>query len=477
MATPRFLSPAPDDVDLSAVRVGAQMLGLPLLPQGETISRVLEAKDADGFPLYPQVGLLVPRRAAKTTTCWAVTLGRCATIPGYRAVVTAQDGTRARQRFREVARSLEAAGFEDGVGTIRWANGSERLEFANESHLWVVPPSAGAFRGEAADLMFFDEAGELDPVHSEDLLTGALPLMDTRPQGQVIVAGTPAKVRAGLLWDTLDEGRRGEPGAGVVEYSIADDEATVLYPEGPEGPAVLNEDALRRVHPGVGTLTTMAKMQQRFAKMDLPSFEREYFCRFPFDATVSALDPLKWANAEVAPLPRPERFGVAWDVAPDGSAAAVCVGWRDDDGTAFLGVLEYRSGVSWLAGYVHGLCQRHRGLSVRFDAIGANHGPSAEMARMKGIALVPGTWREAQAAAQRLADDLKAGRLRHFGQSSLTVAAEGAVWRQTDGGQMFGRKSSASDVSPLVAASLALWQFDSTPKRQPVRITSSHRAA
>ena len=474
MAAPRFCSGVEGDPDLGPARIGARMMGFELTPQGETVARVLESVDSDGMPTWPQVGLLIPRRATKTTTCWSVVLGRCATIPGYRVVTTAQDGTRARQKFREVARSLEAAGFEDGIGTIRWANGSERLEFENGSVLWVVPPASGAFRSEAADAMFFDEAGELDPVKSEDLLAGALPLMDTRPRGQVIVAGPPAKVRAGLLWDMLEEGRRGEPGAGIVEYSISDDETTVLWPDGPEGDPVLDEEALRRVHPGVGTLTTMAKMRQRFAKMDLPTFEREYFCRFPFDASVSAIDPKVWAGAAVAVLPRPERFGVAFDVAPDGSAAAVCAAWRDEAGMAHVGVLEHRSGASWLSAFVHGLVKRYR-VPIRYDAIGANHGPAAEMSRLRspGVDLVSCGWKDAQAASQLLVDNLKAGALFHFDQKSLNAAAEGAAWRQTDGGQMFARKGSSSDVSPLVAAALALWQFDSMPKRQAVRISSS----
>lgn len=435
------------------------MLGFDLTPQGETIAGVLEARDADGFPAFGQSAVLVPRRAAKTTSIWSVLLGRCATIPDYRVVTTAQDGTRARRKFREMARALEARGFD---GKIRWANGDEALEFANGSLLWVVAPHAGAFRSEAADCMLFDEAGELDPVRSEDLLAGALPLLDTRPMGQAIIAGTPAKSRAGLLWDTLAEGRRGDDGAGIVDYSIRDEEPAVLYPDGPDGEAVLNEDVLRRVHPGIGTLTTMARMAQRFRKMDLPTFEREYLCRFPFDATSSAIDLGAWKAAAVPVLPRPERFGLAFDVAPDGSSAAVCAAWRDEDGLAYLGVLEHRQGVSWLAGYVAGLAKRFR-VPVRYDGIGANHGPAADVDRLRGVRLVSGTAKEAQASAQRIVSELADERLRHFDQSSLTAAAQGAAWRQSEGGRYFARKASTADITPLVAASLALWQFDSQP--------------
>lgn len=468
-AVPTHLSTVPEGTSIEAALVGSRMLGFDLTPQGAAMASVLEAKDEDGLPLFPQVAGLVPRRAAKTTTVWSVLLGRLVTIPGYRVVTTAQDGTRARRKFREMARTLEARGFEDGVGNIRWANGDEALEFDNGSLLWVVAPHAGAFRSEAADAMLFDEAGELDPVRSEDLLAGALPLLDTRPMGQAIIVGTPAKYRAGLLWDTLAEGRRGDPGAGIFDWSIRDEEESVLWPDGADGEAVLNREVLRRVHPGIGVLTTMARMEQRFRKMDLPTFEREYLCRFPFDASSSAIDLEAWHSSAIPELPRPERFGLAYDVAPDGSSAALCAAWRDEDGNAVLGVLEHRQGVSWLARAVHTLARKYN-VPVRYDAIGANHAPAQEIDRMRGVRLVSGNAKEAQAAAQRMVSALADGNLRHFDQKSLTSAAEGAAWRQAEGGRYFARKASANDIAPLVAASLALWEFDQTPERRPITI-------
>ena len=83
------------------------------------------------------------------------------------------------------------------------------------------------------------------------------------------------------------------------------------------------------------------------------------------------------------------------------------------------------------------------------------------------------TAKDAQAATQSFVSNLVDGKLRHFDQASLTAAAEGAAWRQSEGGRYFARKASANDIAPLVAGALALWQFDLTPARQPVRIHSS----
>ena len=60
------------------------------------------------------------------------------------------------------------------------------------------------FQQEAFDLVLCDEAGELDPEKAEALLAGILPTLDTRPTAQIVVAGTPGEVRAGLLWTRLE---------------------------------------------------------------------------------------------------------------------------------------------------------------------------------------------------------------------------------------------------------------------------------
>lgn len=442
------------------------MLGMPLTPQGVKVARLLEARRGEGAR-YQTAVVQMPRRAAKTTSIWSVLIGRAATRPGYRCVVTAQSGTIASSIILEHGQILESRGYrEDGTLRLYRNQGRERIEFANGSRIWVVPPAEGAVRSAAADDIVIDEAGEHDGRKGVDFLNAVRPLQDTRgPLAQLIVAGTPGRSRSGMFWDLLEQGRSGKDrDLGILDYSAQDH-------DDPE-----DERVWRRVHPGIGTLTTLATIRKRRLAMDAPAFAREYLCLWPPDASTSAIDLARWSAGEVAVLPRPERFGVAFDVALDGSSAALCAAWRDDDGTAYVGVLEHRQGVSWLPKAAHDVSRRFR-VPVRYDAIGANHGPAEEIGRLRGVQLVAGGAKDAQGAAQRIVSELADGRLRHFGQSSLTAAAEGAAWRQSEGGRYFARKASTADVCPLVAASLALWQFDQNPARQSLQIVSSTRRA
>lgn len=461
-AVPLHLSPTPVGVDITAARVGAELLGLPLTPQGEVIARVLEARKEGGErPLFRRVGVQVPRRSTKSTTIWATILGRCATLPSHRVVVTAQDRTRAANAMKEVMRTLDARYPEDVRDfKLRWSSGGESIEFPNGSRIWCVSPKPSAFRGEAADTMLFDEAGELDPEESADLVAGALPLMDTRPLGQVIIAGTPARTRAGLLWDTLEAGRAGKPGIGVVEYAATDaDDPT-------------DEDVWWRVHPGLASgLTDIDIIRERFETMPLPQFCTEYLGMWTQDPGAFAIDPADWELGAGAHADRPEHFALGFDVQIDGSSAAVVAAWRDGTGRAHVEVLEHRKGTEWLPRFVHDLVKRHR-VTCAYDAIGANHEPAEVLLRQPGIPvrMKRMTMQDTVGAAALLSREVAGGNLHHPDDASLNDAVSRATWRQGGrGGRLFGRRRPGDDITCLVAASLALWTFDGVkPQTRPL---------
>ncbi len=54
-------------------------------------------------------------------------------------------------------------------------------------------------------------------------------------------------------------------------------------------------------------------------------------------------------------------------------------------------------------------------------------------------------------------DELAAGRLRHGGQPELTAAVRAGTQRPAGGAQVWDRRGAVIDVSPLTAATLALW--------------------
>lgn len=485
-AHPRHFSDVPPDTDISDTEAGAVALGLPMTPQGRNEALLFGALDDEGGSLYKTCVVQMPRRATKSTTIWATIIGRALRRPGYKAVVTAQSGTVASSLLLEHGELLEANGYAgykrkeldeaEGNGTMRVLRngGREKLEFANKSVILVVPPTAAAVRSKAADDIVIDEAGEFEGNKGEEFMTGVLPLMDTRGErAQLIIAGTPATMRSGMFWELLEAARAGDDDyLGILDYSASDEEYASLNPQ--EWDKLTDEEkdyerALwRRVHPGPsaikddGTpLTSMRTLERRRTQMTFPKFAREYLCLWPTDASVKAMDMEQWAKM-ARPTPfMPDKFAFAFDCAPDGSSAAIVAAWREENGDAWLEVIDHRMGTDWLVSVIRDISatQPH---PVAYDRIGANMDAALRLeslrpqVRSEGLHYVKGVV-PAEAAFVR---ELREGRLRHSGQVSLTEALDGATWRVLEGARLWGRKASSSDLCPAVAAALALHYYD-----------------
>jgi len=485
---PRYVSEVPGDTDISATLAGAELMGLPLTPQGCVLAGVLEAKsgefDAFGRPVphFDEVTIELPRRATKTTIIQMTLLGRCASIENYRVVSTAQDGTRASQFFMNMVRMIEARlwrlysgeGLTEqqmltkiGVKQIYKSQGREYIEFLNGSRWWVCKPESGALRGEAADVMWFDEAGELNPETSDDLMAGALPLMDTRDLGQVIISGTPGLVRAGMFWEYLEKGRLDPVENGIVdwcgeEYDDPTDEATWW-----------------RIHPGLAAgLTTIAKLRKRFDKMTLQQFVREYLCIWPADRTVSALDKQKWAAGLVPPiafeqLPAGVPWAAAYECHMDGLSGSIMAGWWQD-GVAHMQVMEHRAGVDWMPTALAQFFKAHPDVDMVYDAIGQNTVVAQQLAGMPRVntrKLRAMPMREVSAAASMTAGAVDTGNMRAGESKSLTLGVESANWRFSGENRFFGRKNAQVCISGIIGGSLAVFTASGLkPKVQRRRI-------
>ena len=144
--------------------------------------------------------------------------------------------------------------------------------------------------------------------------------------------------------------------------------------------------------------------------------------------------------------------------AHDQSAAAVgLAGWRPD-GLLHVEVADYRPGTSWVAPWLIDRVAKHDPQAVVIDD--ASHEGSVikdlEAARIE--VMKPHAKGVAEAYADFVEDATDSKTLRHRGQADLNDALAIAVPRDVgDGGQAWGRRKSAGDISPLVAVTNAAW--------------------
>jgi hypothetical protein len=469
---PRHISGG-GDTDRDAFLVGARAMGL--------VGRRLELKPHQ--LLVPEVldaghefnGVLMPRRSTKSTTLIAWMVGRCLTREDYlSAYIYATTAKKARTRFmQDIVPMLERT-FQDAATRpfkiIRSA-GMERLEFQNGSVFAILAPKGDDLRSEAWDLIVVDEAGEALPDLTEELMSAALPTMDTRRGAQFVAAGTAGKYRKGnLLWDTLEGGRTGT--AGILEYA-ADDLLTADDVDAWDQMIPI----LEACHPGLASgLTTIETLESRFQKMRRSLFLGEYASIFGDQGGGSSIiSPAKWAEAEIPfvmayPDP-PERFGLAISVTPGLTAGAVVAAWRDRQGIAHLLLLEHHEGIRWMAKRTTELARKYR-VPITHDNFGSVMVVVEEMHQMAPRPrLEPQTTRGTTVAAGKLVEQIETGMVRHYAQAPLTSAALAAKKRSVGPkAWAFGRKDLEDDIAAIEAASLALRAFDELPQRTSLRV-------
>ena len=146
---------------------------------------------------------------------------------------------------------------------------------------------------------------------------------------------------------------------------------------------------------------------------------------------------------------------LAFDVAPDRRTAIVAAG-RNEQGRLLVEVIHNGPGTGWVTERLVELYAKHEIEEIVCDG----YGPSAAIARkaddagIKVRRLDAGQYGQACGA---FVDAVGEGTLRHLGQDELAAAIRGAKARPLVDRWAWSRTKSSVDISPLVAATLALW--------------------
>lgn len=429
--------------------------------------------------------VLVPRRSSKSTSAIAVGVGRAAHRDDYRVgVFTLTSGKAGRSRFlKDVAPHVERLYPTKIDRPFRLSRiaGMEGLMFPNGGSIhWLS--TLDDIRGEAFDFLLLDEAGEpADPAYVSEVLSAALPTMDTRPGAQLVALGTAGRYREGnLLWEALELGRNGI--GGIVEYAapdgLTDSELDDWEPtaENPEGRV---RELVEVTHPGVNTLTTLDSIRENFHSLGAEKFGREYLGIFGIIGDTSGvIDATKWAEAgSGAELPTPPAdFQLAFSTHPDQISGSVMAAWRDRSGRAHLQLLEHKKNITWMGATLKQISRKYQ-KPVVYDS----GSPGAqlimdELARARPRPRTdPHGFMDVKKAAALLVEEIVRGNLTHYRQPELDNAARRAVKRSggSANGWAFGRgKDYNLDITPIEAGALALLAYDLAKKPERSRAPS-----
>jgi hypothetical protein len=148
-----------------------------------------------------------------------------------------------------------------------------------------------------------------------------------------------------------------------------------------------------------------------------------------------------------------------FDVSPDRSSACVSVAGRRDDGLGHVEVMEHKRGTGWLVDWLVDRAATHQPAVILYE----EKSPAASLVtelEEKGVTVEPVNSSELAKACGNFYDAVEDRTVRHLGTNELVTAIRGVAKRPLGEAWAWSRKTSTTDITPLVSCTLALWGLD-----------------
>lgn len=470
-AVPRWATkrtPSRPSFGKQAAELTSYYLGRDFMPwQRQVVDVALEIDPETNLPAYRTVVLTVPRQSGKSTLLLSVFLQRCMSAfwsstgrpggtPGrQRCIYTAQTQKDARSKWEEdYVADLEASDRLRKRFSVYRGSGREAIKWPNGSQIGISASTEKAAHGKVLDLPVVDEAF----AQVDDRLDQAfVPAMSTRKQAQlwiVSTAGTPeslylkAKVEAGR--QLVEKGTAS--GLAYFEWSAPDD----VDPD--------DEDAWQLCMPALGHTIDLSVVRAARQSLSTSEFRRAYLNQWvDRHAGDRVIDVDTWNRLHDPESTAGKRLVLALDVALDRSMSAVCAAGRRADGLTHVQVVRHDRGTDWVVPYAAQLAEQAGAIAVVLDPSGPAGSLIPELLERGIEPRVTGARDMAQACGA-FYDDAIHGRLRHRRQPPLEQALGAARKRELGDAWAWGRKQSASDITPLVGVTLAHWGVATAPE-------------
>lgn len=399
-------------------------------------------------PAYRDLTLSVGRRAGKTFAVFVYVLTGMMAYRGRRAWFTQQDRSFARLTLTDEWKPMLA---ESALGRdvrVRESNGSESVSIpANNSVLRLFAPTPASLHSAAGDAIVFSEGWAHRLERGLELERAARPLTATRPYAQIIYESAAGDVDSTWWLRWLERGRdaaAADIGHGLAHYEWTLD-GTGLAPDDPA--------SWHQVHPGG---IDLAYLRQEFDH-DADQFARAWLNQTDRTGTASSpidLDAWPALATDAGPL-NADTWTAAVACSPE-QASTVVVACTA--GGQVVRVLRNDPGYLWAFDYLVELIDGNDELATVALDPGSPAGVLVSDLEAVGVPLRLTSMRDAQTAAAAFVEAVRTASVRHVPDPSLDAAVAGARRRKLgDGGWLWGRERSDTDVAPLEAAGLARW--------------------
>lgn len=376
---------------------------------------------------------------------------------------------------------LGCAELRSEVLRISHNNGAEGIELRNGARLMFGTRTKGAARGLTIDRVICDEAMYLTDMH----MAALAPTMMAVPNSQIWYFGSAGTQESIVVGRARARALRGAPGRlCYAEWSI--DPHTDFCPrdcDEHDDPYTLESWA--KANPTLGDRISVEAITSASQAMSREMFMQEHLGVGDW--------PVEGDGWRIIPEPawksrhRPESilvdpFVLAVDTTPDRGFSSICAAGLNEDGFVHVEITggeeyDHRPGTQWVVPAVVDMWKRQKPAAVVIDKA-SQAGAFIDALVAAGVKVLSPNAREfAQACGEFYSGVIprkgEHATLVHLDQPPLNQALAGADTRELTDLWAWSKKNSNVDISPLVAATLAMWGHKKTGGKRRSRAKSA----
>lgn len=427
----------------------AEKIGLLLDSWQRDIAKITWAKRADGSWVNDIVAMSIPRQAGKTYLVAAMIFAYCLIHANTTVAWTAHHNKVMLEVFGSLKATAMRAQLASRIAKINSSAEDRSIRFTNGSRIVMAARESGALRGVAqVSILVLDEA----QILTANAMSDMLPTQNQAASSLTIMLGTPPRPKD--PGEAFTEQRDGALAAFKADRPLED--ATWIEFSAPPDCETDDKEAWRKANPSYPKRTPLRAIRKLRRALTEDHFRREALGIWDDLSTPAVVPPAVWKGLADERSKALTKLVLAVDVSPNREQAAVALAGLRDDGLVHVELDESREGTGWIVGHVAARCAKNPIAAVVVDA----KSPAASLVRSLRKAKVRVVTTNTDEMTDACADILDAcmnNELRHIAQPQLTRALNDARKRSVGERWAWNRRSAESDITPIVAATLAHW--------------------
>ena len=434
------------------------------------IGRGAFAKRADGVYAASVGGVVmsIPRQVGKTYLVGGIAFALCLLNPGTKVIWTAHHSNTADETFDSMSAMAQMSKVAPHIRAVRSTNGQQRILFRNGSRIEFGARERGFGRGkQKVSLLVLDEA----QILSDSALENMIPSMNRATNPLMFMMGTPPRPQD-----------PGEVFTNKRSRSLAGDADDTFYVELAADPDADADDRKQWAiaNPSYPHFTPDEAMLRMRANFTDDGFKREALGIWDPVGSARVIDEQSWIDVADPASMAIERLTIAIDVPPDRSVASVALAGQRADGRWHAELDDQRRGVDWVIPWVKERAMKNRLHAIVVDEMSGlteeRRGHHFLVGTDILVTLAAAEGRDMAIACAKFYDAVYDKSLRHTDQPQVNVALSVASKRPLAGGWAWNRKDAASDITPVVSMTLALWGAQNDNVIRPTRRTGNRTA-